>query len=160
MTALADGPDPREAPAPAERDDRLDRLEAMVGGMIKHLTGNDDPGTGAVTAPAPEVAIPTAPAPPQGAAGTADLMDLGHDAQLQGTALGLRSIANRLAVVSEGLKLIPALQNIAQDVAQLNYPELSEGVDKLVSFAKSEDERLMGELAKRTAARQASTPPA
>lgn len=174
MTALA-ADEPAAPPSgyrgqAPERDDRLDRLEGLISGLLQHLSGKTPepktPEAPAVAAAAPEVtgppeapASPAAPAP-AGAAGTADLMDLGHDAQLQGTALSLRSVANRLAVISEGLKLVPALGNIAQDVAQLNYPELSDGVDKLITFARSEDDRLMGELEKRTAARQAPTPPA
>lgn len=98
------------------------------------------------------------PASPPPAAPEGQLMNLGYDAQVQGTALGLRSISQRLAVISEGLKLIPALQNIARDLQHLNYSEVAGGVDALIAWAQSEEKALMGELEQRTAARQGFAP--
>lgn len=117
------------------------------------------PSTAAGPAPAPAAPAWTppagGPAPPPAAA---PLMDLGYDAQVQGTALGLRSIANRLQVIAEGLKLIPALQNIGQDLQSLGYGEVAQAVDALVGWAQSEEQALMTELEQRTAARQQPQP--
>lgn len=102
-----------------------------------------------------------APATPPPAAPTANapLMDLGYDAQVQGAALGLRSVSNRLSTIAEGLKLIPALQNIGADLQQIGYPQIAQALDEIVTWAQGEEQNLMRQLEARTAARQQQQPP-
>jgi hypothetical protein len=101
---------------------------------------------------------PPPPDPSAAGAGGPPLMDLGHDAQLQGTELALHSIGIRLAVISEGLKLIPILAGVARDLEHLNYPDVAKAVDALLEWARSEEKALNGERSDRAAARQGSAP--
>lgn len=104
------------------------------------------------------------PAPPAAAASSqppdqaADLMDLGHDAQAQGMALGLHSIAQRLSVVAEGLRLIPILAAVTQDLEKLNYSQAAQAVDALVEWARGEEQALLTSLEQRGSARRGETP--
>lgn len=98
-------------------------------------------------------AEPAAPAAASPAPAGADLMDLGHDAQLQGTALSLHSLGQQLQVISEGLKLIPALKNIGQHLEQLNYPEVAAAVEAVAQWAAVEEQALYQTLEERRVAR-------
>lgn len=111
----------------------------------------------AMSALAAEPDVPAAPAAPPSAAGP-ELMDLGYDAQLQGTELGLHSVGQRLAVIGEGLKLIPILAGVARDLESLNYPEVAKAVDALSDWARSEEQGLRDEREQRAAARQGPAP--
>lgn len=110
----------------------------------------------AMAALASDEAAPTpAPAP---APGEPDLMNLGYDAQLQGTALSLHSVGQRLQLISEGLKLIPALANIGQHLEQLNYPEVAAALDAIAQWAASEEKALYQTLEERRQRRTGETP--
>jgi hypothetical protein len=66
----------------------------------------------------------------------ADLMDLGADAQAQGTAMALTSVANRLA-------------GVIQDLGTLEYFERATGLIATMEWAVEEHNRIMGELEQR-----------
>lgn len=111
--------------------------------------------------PAAMAALAVDPDPPiqaPASAGAAPLMDLGTDAQIQGTQLGLHSIGVRLAVISEGLKLIPILAGVSRDLENLNYPEVAAAVDALMGWVQGEEKALMSTLEERTAQRQGQPP--
>lgn len=84
-------------------------------------------------------------------------MDLGHDAQMQGTALGLHSIGQRLAIISEGLKLVPILAGVARDLEHLNYGEVAQAIDSLIRWVNDEEKALYEGMEARAAARRGET---
>ena len=99
------------------------------------------------------------PSPPAAAPeGAPGLMDLGHDAQLQGTALSLHALGQRLQIIAEGLKLIPALANIGQHLEQLNYPEVAAAVNAIAQWAASEETALYESLEERRKPRTGEAP--
>lgn len=65
-----------------------------------------------------------------------DLMDLGADAQAQGHAMGLKSVANRLAA-------------IAHDLDALGYDDQATSLLQLIEWSVGEHNRIMGELEQR-----------
>lgn len=65
-----------------------------------------------------------------------DLMDLGADAQAQGHALGLKSVANRLA-------------GVIDDLGTLECHEQAQALAPIMEWAVEEHKRLMGELEQR-----------
>lgn len=159
--------EPIQAPAPpAPIDPELASSLVDVAGAIealaaaaqpdKTLSFEKEPPPASEVPPALAALATSEPAPPPAADPTAPLMNLGFDAQMQGTALGLRSIAQRLSIVAEGLKLIPILQGVARDLDKLNYPEVAAAVDALTKWAQDEERAFMQQLEERTAARQAA----
>lgn len=65
-----------------------------------------------------------------------DLMDLGADAQAQGHAMGLTSVANRLA-------------GVIHDLGTLEYFEQATGLVGTMEWAVEEHNRIMGQLEQR-----------
>lgn len=129
--------------------------------------------------PEPEAALPpeqppepaepasppeTAPPPPPALAAPSlegPLMDLGSEAQAQGTALGLKSIGQRLELIAGGLKAIPLLAGISRDLENLNYGEAAGAVDAVLEWVQGEESALMAAIEARGMARRGEElPPA
>ena len=90
----------------------------------------------------------------------APLMDLGSEAQAQGTALGLKSIGQRLELIAGGLKAIPLLAGISRDLENLNYAEAAAAVDAVLEWVQGEETALMAAVEARGVARRGEEPPA